>query len=89
VSRAARVKCCATPPTASGPPDLTVRVAKRSSDGFGTLAGISDGMVELDATTTSRADVDGIRSLGEIILVIDLRARGRTANRSATAIVEA
>jgi hypothetical protein len=46
-------------------------------------------MVELDATTTSRADVDGIRSLGEIILVIDLRARGRTANRSATAIVEA
>ena len=47
-------------------------------------------MVELDATTTSRAYVDGIiRSLGEIILVIDLRARGRTANRSATAILEA
>jgi PAS domain-containing protein len=51
---------------------------------------ISNGMVELGATTTSRPYVDGIiRSMGEIILVINLRGRVRTANRSATAIVEA
>jgi hypothetical protein len=85
-----RSPCSATPPTASGPPDLTVRVAERSSDGLGTVARISNGTVELDATTTSRSFVDGIiRSMGEIILVIDLCGGVRTANRSATAIVEA
>jgi len=47
-------------------------------------------MVELSATTTSRSYVEEIiRSMGEIILVIDLRGRVRTANRSATAIAEA
>jgi two-component sensor histidine kinase/HAMP domain-containing protein len=65
--------------------DLTVRVAKSSSDALGSLAADFNGMAEqLQSTTISKSYVDDIlRSIGEILVVTDLRGRVQRVNRAA------
>ena len=92
--RAPRRSPCTRCPTAIdrlGAADLTVRVAERSSDDPGTRAANFNVMTEQQETTTmSKSYVDDIiRSMGEIIVVTDVRGRVRTVNCAATAIVEA
>jgi two-component sensor histidine kinase/HAMP domain-containing protein len=65
--------------------DLTVRIPERSSNEFGALAADFNDMADqLQTTAAAKSQVDDIlRSIGEIIVVTDMRSRVQTVNRAA------